>query len=311
MGKLTRRPDRPAADGDPLVGVVVTAAAVAAGAAVGMLTHWLLARLPFLRGHDPYEARILGPAAMGGLAAGLIAAGARPRQSFWAVATPAALCAGGYAAARIVDPSAGARELVLLGAVAVIAAAMGGLGAVSGWMDRRRRASRSTWPRSPALAVACAMGALSLAPYALAPVLLPGFDLAVRLGERQIATSHGPPLGLAWGVAAVLVSASTRLPAPVLLLAGVAAVASAAAALAGGPAEPQWLAVLSAALRGALWVVVTGLVLQALHELCESDQRRPLRRTATPRPPKPKRGGRPRKPPSPSPDDGFRGPYLR
>lgn len=290
MGRLTRRPDRPAADGDPLVGVVVTAAAVAAGAAVGMLTHWLLARLPFLRGHDPYEARILGPAALGGLAAGLIAAGARPRQSFWAVATPAALCAGGYAAARIVDPSAGARELVLLGAVAVIAAAMGGLGAVSGWMDRRRRASRSTWPRSPALAVACAMGALSLAPYALAPVLLPGFDLAVRLGERQIATSHGPPLGLAWGVAAV---------------------ASAAAALAGGPAEPQWLAVLSAALRGALWVVVTGLVLQALHELCESDQRRPLRRTATPRPPKPKRGGRPRKPPSPSPDDGFRGPYLR
>ncbi len=311
MGKLTRRPDRPAADGDPLVGVVVTAVAVVAGAAVGMLTHWLLARLPFMRGHDPYEARVLGPAALGGLAAGLIAGSARPRQSLWAVAPPTALCAGGYAAARIVDPSAGAGEWILLGAVALIAAAMGGLGAASGWMDRRRRASRPTWLRSPALAVACVMGAFSLAPYALAPVVLPGFDLAVRLGERQLPTSHGPPLGLAWGVAAVLVSACTRLPAPVLLLAGVAAVASAAAALTGGPTEPQWLAVLSAAARGALWVVVTGLVLQALHELHESDQRRRLRRTTTVRRPKLRRGGRPRKPPSPSSDDGFRGPYLR
>lgn len=263
-------------DEDPLGAVAAVALALLLGVLAGGLVQWVLLHCAPLRRHDPFETRLLGPLALGALVTGLVTTALRPRTSVWSVSGPAAAAGGGLSAARLARAPWVGPEVALLVALIAIGTIVAGLACAAGWMDRRRAAGRSTWRRGLALALACVLGTLSVTPYAVVALVAPGFDLTVRLGERQLAVAYAPPLGITWAVAAVLVAAATRLPHPVLALAGVAALVSAASALVGSSTLASGAAVPGAAGRAAVWVILTGLLLQAAYELRETDDGGPL-----------------------------------
>jgi hypothetical protein len=79
--------------------------------------------------------------------------------------------------------------------------------------------------------------------------------------------------------------------------------------------EPDWLAVILAGLRALAWVLLAGLILQAVHELHDADERGRLKRRKRPKDStrittgKPAPVRRSEEPESERPD--YRGPYLR